>query len=195
MNYYRDQVTQKSWSLLQELAQKYKFLLIGGWAVWLHTHGLKSKDIDIIVNFDQLDKLRQDFDLIKNDRLKKYEIAREEIQIDIYVPHYSQLGTDINKIISQSVKVDGFTIPNPETLVILKQVAYFARRGSSKGHKDLVDIIGLLSLPQFDWKKYSSIGQPADLQEIISSQSSLPELDLNSHKYSRLKKLWLKKLC
>lgn len=195
MNYYRDQVTQKSWSLLQELAQKYKFLLIGGWAVWLHTHGLKSKDIDIIVNFDQLDKLRRDFDLIKNERLKKYEIAQAEIQIDIYVPHYSQLGMDINKIISQSVDVSGFTIPNPETLVILKQVAYSARRGSSKGHKDLVDIIGLLNLPQFDWKKYSSIGQPTDLQGIISSQSSLPELDLNSHKYSRLKKLWLKKLC
>ena len=195
MNYYRDQVTQKSWALLQNLARKYKFVLIGGWAVWLYTHGLKSKDIDIIVNFDQLNKLRQDFDLIKNDRLKKYEIAQDEIQIDIYVPHYSQLGIDISKIISQSVGVGGFTIPNPETLVVLKQVAYSTRRGSSKGHKDLVDIIGLLNLPQFDWKKYSGMDQSASLQEIISSQSSLPELDLNSHKYPRLKKLWLKKLC
>ena len=77
MNFYRDQVTQKSWQLLQDMAKKYKFVLIGGWAVWLYTHQLKSKDIDLVVEFDQLERLRQDFSLTKNDRLKKYEIIQD----------------------------------------------------------------------------------------------------------------------
>ena len=70
MNYYRDQVTTKSWELLQQLAKKYQFILIGGWAVWLYTHQLKSKDIDLLVKFDTLEKLRYDFPLTKNERLK-----------------------------------------------------------------------------------------------------------------------------
>ena len=92
MPYYRDQVTQKSWEFLQTLARQYRFTLVGGWAVWLYTHQLKSKDIDMIVEFDVLEKLRTDYQLFKNDRLKKYEITQEEVQVDIYVPHYSNLG-------------------------------------------------------------------------------------------------------
>ena len=71
MNYYRNHVTQTSWKQLQNLAQNYLFILIGGWAVWLYTNQLKSKDIDIIVEFDQLEKLKVNFPLSKNDRLKK----------------------------------------------------------------------------------------------------------------------------
>lgn len=71
MNYYRDSVTQKSWRFLTELARKYRFVLIGGWAVWLYTKQLKSKDIDIVVDLNQLAKLKTRFDLVKNSRLKK----------------------------------------------------------------------------------------------------------------------------
>ena len=74
MNYYRDQVTQKSWQVLTALSNKYEFVLIGGWAVWLYTKQLKSKDIDMVVALDQLGKLSRDYDLVKNDRLFKYEI-------------------------------------------------------------------------------------------------------------------------
>lgn len=186
MNFYRDQVTSKSWLLLQRLARKYQFVLIGGWAVWLYTHQLKSKDIDLIVEFDQLTKLKKDFDLIKNDRLKKYEIIQDEIHIDVYVPHYSQLGAEIDK----TTIVDGFTVPSPETLIALKLVAYHSRASSPKGRKDLIDIVSLISLPQLDWAKI-----PISVSGLLKSQTSIPELSLNSHQFSRLKKLWLKKLC
>lgn len=190
MNYYRDQITQKSWQLLQRLTKKYRFVLIGGWAVWLYTKQLKSKDIDIVVEFDQLEKLRRDFSLIKNERLKKYEIAQEEVQVDIYVPHYSQLGVPAEKILAAAVSLKGFRVPPPEILAALKLTAYQSRANSGKGHKDLIDIISLLILPQLDLHQV-----PPKAVKLAAAQTAIPELNLNSHQYSRLKKLWLKKLC
>ena len=92
MVYYRDAVTQKSWQLLTELTRKFRFVLIGGWAVWLYTKQLKSKDIDIVVDLSQLVKLKTRFDLVKNNRLKKYEFRNGEVQVDVYTPYYSFPG-------------------------------------------------------------------------------------------------------
>ena len=186
MNYYRDQVTQKSWSLLQDLSRHYKFTLIGGWAVWIYTHQLKSKDIDVVVEFNQLEKLRQDYALVKNDRLKKYEISQAEIQIDIYVPHYSKLGLPTEQLISHSQIVDGFYMPTPEDLLQLKYVAYLGRAGSTKGRKDLVDIVSLLKLPYLNWSLI-----PKSVIKLAATQTTIPELNLNSHQFSRLKKTWM----
>ena len=52
MAYYHDIITQKSWEELKTLNKKVKFVLIGGWATYLYTKELKSKDIDILINFD-----------------------------------------------------------------------------------------------------------------------------------------------
>ena len=198
MNYYRDQVTQKSWELLQRLAKNYRFVLIGGWAVWLYTHQLKSKDIDLVVDFDVLEKLRRAFPLFKNERLKKYEIVQAEVQIDIYVPHYSQLGLPIPTITSHTTLLEGFRVPTPEILLLLKQTAHTHRSGTPKGRKDLLDITSLLCLPQFNWPDYSKLASPDQKQhlaQIIRSQTSLPELNLNPHQFSRLKKICLSHLC
>lgn len=185
MNYYRDQVTQKSWQILTTLSSKYQFVLIGGWAVWLYTKQLKSKDIDIIVSLNSLGKLSADYALEKNDRLKKYEIRQEEIEIDVYTPFYSQLSVPGEIILQTAVNLDGFNVPSPETLLKLKMVAYQGRKGSDKGRKDFVDIVSLLCLPELKWTDVS--------QEIISlaiSQSEIAELSLNSHQYSKYKKIW-----
>lgn len=90
--FYQNTVSHKSWQLLTQLKKKFDFILIGGWAVYLYTQGLKSKDIDIIVDFSELSKLKQAYNIIKNERLQKYEIKTEGIDIDIYLPHYSALG-------------------------------------------------------------------------------------------------------
>ena len=55
MNYYRDIITDQSWNTLKELSKTVDCILIGGWAVWIYTKQLKSKDIDIIVSFDVLE--------------------------------------------------------------------------------------------------------------------------------------------
>ena len=56
MNYYHNLVTQKSWTELTLLKRRLNFVLIGGWAVYLYTQTLKSKDIDIIVDFTELSR-------------------------------------------------------------------------------------------------------------------------------------------
>jgi hypothetical protein len=47
LGYYNDLITQKSWQTLQVLRGRLEFVLIGGWAVYLYTKALKSKDIDL----------------------------------------------------------------------------------------------------------------------------------------------------
>ena len=44
--FYQDLITQKSFEALQNLKREFDFILIGGWAVFLYTKDLKSKDID-----------------------------------------------------------------------------------------------------------------------------------------------------
>jgi|SRR3989344_763840 len=187
MPYYRDQVTQKSWEFLQTLARQYRFTLVGGWAVWLYTHQLKSKDIDMIVDFDVLEKLRTDYQLFKNDRLKKYEITQEEVQVDIYVPHYSNLGIPAENVLTRAQHIEGFSVPAIEDLLVLKYTAYSGRVGTAKGRKDLVDIVSLLRLPQVNWSKVSP-----QVFTLACSQTEMPELHLNTHQFSRLKKQWKK---
>ena len=140
MEYYQDLITKKSFKILQDLRKKYKFILIGGWAVFLHTHSLKSKDIDLIIEYEELEKLRKDFDLIKNDRLKKYEIIINEIDIDLYLPFYSKIGIPAEEIKKHSTSIEGFSVPMAEVLLILKQIAYKERSASPKGEKDKVEI-------------------------------------------------------
>jgi len=67
--------------------EKFRFIVIGGWAIYLWTGQHKSKDVDIIIpDFKELESLNKRYILKKNDRLKKYEIKIEEIDIDIYLP-------------------------------------------------------------------------------------------------------------
>lgn len=201
MEYYHNLVTEKSWEILKQLRRDYKFILIGGWAVFLWTKRLKSKDIDIVVDFPELEKLRQNFELSKNDRLKKYEVKREEIDLDIYANHYSNPGLPAEEIGEYSVEKDGFTVPRPEILLLLKQNAYEQRKGSPKGEKDKIDIFSLMVMLEFDWKFYVSILKEkkrndllGKIQEFLELTVEVPELNLDRHKLSRLKKLIFKNL-
>jgi len=77
MTYYHNLITQKSWQVLQNFKKEYQFILIGGWAVYLYCQTLKSKDIDLVLAYDQLEKLKQKYPVEKNNRLKKYEVKIE----------------------------------------------------------------------------------------------------------------------
>lgn len=191
---YHDLITQKSWELLQELKRRHQFILIGGWAVYLYTQKLKSKDIDIIVEYKELERLRTHHELSKNDRLKKYEIHVEGIDVDIYVPFFSDLGIPVEKIGEHAVHREGFILPPKEVLLILKQKAWLDRGHSLKGEKDKIDIIGLIQ-EDIDWKDYKKYLAQFDLQRyakslvaLLNSIVAVPQLNLNVHQYSRLKK-------
>lgn len=65
MNYYHNQIVEKSWQQLIKLKKRLDFILIGDWAIYLYTKSLKSKDIDIIINFNNCLFLTKDIKLIK----------------------------------------------------------------------------------------------------------------------------------
>ncbi len=146
-DFYHDAIVDRSWQTLQSLNREYSFTLIGGWAAWLHTRSAKSTDIDLIVDFEELSRLRDRFQLEKNDRLKKYEIHADGFDIDIYLPHYSTtLALPAAFILEQEAVIDGFRVPSAEALLALKLGAWRSRRRSVKGQKDLLDIEGLLGV-------------------------------------------------
>ena len=145
MEYYHELVTQKSWEELQHLAKVADFVLIGGWAVYLYTRILKSKDIDIIIEFGELPVLEKHYRLSKNERLKKYEAVKESVQIDIYLPHYSNLGIPVEELISRSRSVEGFKVLESNYLFALKIYTLAQRARTPRGQKDFLDLVSLIN--------------------------------------------------
>jgi hypothetical protein len=199
--FYQNLITEKSYKLLQNLKREFNFILIGGWAVFLYTGALKSKDIDMIVEYQELERLRKKFDLIKNERLKKYEVKQEEIDIDIYLPYYSNLGLPVEEIGNYAIVREGFKVPKIEVLLILKQFVFSQRQGSAKGEKDRLDILSLLKLREVDWdfyqellSKYKLEGFKENLINLIKETKRVPELDLNEYKIAKLKEDLFNKL-
>ncbi|MBI2552470.1 hypothetical protein HYW17_04195 [Candidatus Uhrbacteria bacterium] len=197
---YHELITEKSWRMLQDLKRQHQFILIGGWAVYLYTKQLKSKDIDVIVAYGELERLRKEHELFKNDRLKKYEIHLEEIDVDVYVPYFSDLGLPIETVQKHTAQVEGFTLPRKAVLLILKQHAWHDRGHSLKGEKDRVDIIGLLNTG-IDWSLYAKLVKAHNLtshterlRELLQKTIEVPELNLNAHQFSRLKRKILAQL-
>jgi len=199
--FYHDLITEESFKILQEFGKKFKFILIGGWAVFLYAKSLKSKDIDIVIDYDELGKIKKEYDIFKNERLKKYEIKSGGTDIDIYLPYFSDLGLKAEQIQNYCQNVEGFLVPVPEVLLILKVYTYRNRRGTNKGAKDLVDIFSLLKNVEIDWRKYKELIKNHDLESLnedfknlISAARAIPELRLLNHQISKLKKEILKNL-
>lgn len=201
MAYYNELITEKSLQILQNLKREFNFILIGGWAVFFYAKTLKSKDIDVIVDYDQLEKIKTKYDLIKNDRLKKYEIKLQEIDVDIYLPHFSFLGLPVEEVSQYAESRDGFFVAAPEILLVMKQFVYGERRGTSKGEKDKLDILSLLSADVLNWGVYKEIiakhkveNYSKELKEFLRNITEAKEIGLNQYKMSRLKKDILAKL-
>ncbi len=176
MEFWNDIVTDKSWNLLIELTKEFNFIIIGGWATYLHTKTLKSKDIDIVVDFDTLEKLGIKYILKKNTNLKKYEIIVDEISVDIYVPFFSKFVIPLNELEKHYTSVQGMKVVSPEALLILKQQAELERKDSVKGQKDRTDLMNILMNSNVEIKKYFDLikkyglkDYPSRLREIIKS--------------------------
>ncbi|MBI4139644.1 hypothetical protein HY483_01640, partial [Candidatus Woesearchaeota archaeon] len=69
MEFWNSDLTEKSWSILQDIQkEKFRFVLIGGWASYLWTKQHKSRDIDIIIpDYKELEILKKKYSLNKND--------------------------------------------------------------------------------------------------------------------------------
>lgn len=201
VEFYHDLITEKSFKILQDLKKKFDFILIGGWAIYFYTKTLKSKDIDIVIDYDELGKFKKEFSIFKNERLKKYEAKVEEIDIDIYLPYFSDLKFPIEEIKNYLQSIEGFKVPIPEILLILKIATYLERRGTTKGEKDYLDLFTLIKNEKVDWKTYKELIENYKLEnlnqklkEIILVAKAIPQLNLFNHQISRIKRKILEKL-
>lgn len=196
MAYYHDILTTKSWEELKRIKGQLDFVLIGGWAVYLYTRALKSKDIDILISYDGLDKLRLLYpNVYKNERLSKYEAVLEDIQVDVYLPHFSKIGLPVEELVQHTKLVDGFTVLDPNYLMVLKIITYADRKGTSKGRKDFLDLVSLLKsgAPKFSEVAYITQINEFDRQfnqflNDFMMTSEVKELGLNTYGFSRLKR-------
>ncbi len=183
--FWNELLTRESWEKLLELSKKYDFVLIGGWAAFLWTKTHKSKDIDLVVDQATLNQLKKDFSLVKNDRLRKYEVKFEKFDLDVYVEYYSKLAIPPEELKQYKSTVEGICTVRPEALLLLKQAAEIDRRGSTKGTKDAVDILTILLHAQIDWAYYLS------LLEKYGKTSFLPELQTVVASYDEKKLSYL----
>ena len=194
MGFYHDLITKKSWEELKILNKKIKFVLIGGWATYLYTRGLKSKDIDIIVDYGQLSKLKEAYEVTKNERLKKYEARKEEIQIDVYLPHYSEIGIPVDILIGSSISLEGFRVLKKELLICLKIYVFSIRGRTPKGEKDFLDILSLFKTKVGNITGIIKIKKDYNLEKqfvyflnFLDERVEAREVGLNRHQYKRLK--------
>jgi hypothetical protein len=148
---WRDETTEKSWQVLNELRNLVDFVLIGGWAVYLWTKKLKSRDIDLCINQENFYKLQQELlqrnhALKRNIRLMKFEAVIDTVEVDIYTPFISKLIVPCLDIINNNLysSIELFKVAQPEALLLLKAQAAQQRWHSEKGVKDRVDIISLI---------------------------------------------------
>ena len=193
MSFYHNLITQKSFEELKKLRQTTDFILIGGWAVYFYTHQLKSKDIDIITDYAQLEKIGRNYQLTKNERLKKYEARHDEVQIDIYLPFYSSLGIPVEVLQKQTQTVENFTLLDANYLTALKIHTFNQRGQTPKGQKDFLDVVSLLTSPWVDTKKVKEVVKKyqikTDLWEKRAKETNkIPELNLNTHRWARIKR-------
>jgi len=203
MEFWNNTLTEKSWKILQQLKKEnFDFVLIGGWAAYLWTKLHKSKDIDIVIkNFEDLSILKKDYNLIKNDNLKKYEIKIEEIDIDIYVPFFSKLAIAPDEIRKQSTKIQNFNVVKSEVLLILKQGAEQDREKSVKGEKDRTDIMTLLFYTEIDFNEYFRLLKEYKLdhfyerlKNIVLNYKEIKYLNMNPREFKLKKKETIDKL-
>lgn len=200
---WRDATTEKSWALLQKLNSEVSFVLIGGWAVYLYTQALKSKDVDMVVSLEELRKLEGLYAVVKNPRLKRYEFLVEGVGVDLYVPFYSDLGVPAEELLRNTTSLSGFTLPLPEYLLITKQKAELERTNSDKGLKDRIDILAMLMRSAVSIENYTKVLSQykldhylRELVRIISNaQEELRQLGMtNPREAKMIRKELLKKV-
>jgi len=201
--FWSEVVTAKSWAQLVVLSKEYKFILIGGWAAYLWTRTHKSKDIDIVVDYDALHKIKTTLPLEKNERLRKYEVKMGEFDIDIYLPGYSKLAIPLEKLTENMTNIEGINVPSAESLVLLKQGAEIARRGSIKGKKDLIDILTLLIRSGFSIGNYKKLAREFSLEHYVKeleneinlfNQKDSDYLGMNLNEFAKWKKKFLEEI-
>lgn len=124
MEFWNSDITNESWRELLVLSTKYNFILIGGWAIYTYTKLQKSRDIDMVVDYDQFKLLSVDFEMRKNPSHYRYEVKFQKFDIDVYTPFYSKLAVPPEDLINNYTLIEKIRVPLGEELLILKLGAF-----------------------------------------------------------------------
>jgi len=154
---WRDDVVDRSWTVLAHLRELSNFILIGDWAVYFWSRKLKSRDIDLCINQDNFYRLQGELQkenvfVKRNPRLRKYEARLGDVEVVIYTPFQSNLIIPVTSLFEKRwhTNIEGHDVALPEVLLLLKSQAAKERWNSEKGVKDRVDLLALLLYS--DWK-------------------------------------------
>lgn len=197
MEFWNSEITNDSWNELLVLSRTYNFILIGEWAIYLYTKLHKSRDIDIVVDYDQFWILSKDFQLRKNPSLRKYEIKFQKFDIDVYTPFYSRLTVPVQDLINNFTIIENIKVPKIEELLILKLGAFDERVDSIKGQKDRLDIAGLVFYSSVDYARFTELLNKYEkrvyyklLMNAVGNIDPrlLQYLNLNESTYAKMKK-------
>jgi len=203
MEFWNSDITNESWKELLVLSTKYNFILIGGWAIYLYTKLQKSRDIDMVVDYDQIKLLSVDFEMRKNPSLYRYEIKFQKFDIDVYTPFYSKLTVPPEDLINNYTLIENIRVPRVEELLILKLGAFDDRMNSIKGQKDRLDITGLAFYSNIDYSRLKTLlnkyEKPSYIDLYVNAiahieKRLLPFLNLNESTYAKMKKKTLEKI-
>lgn len=203
MEFWNSDITNESWKELLVLSTKYNFILIGGWAIYLYTKLQKSRDIDMVVDYDQFKLLSVDFEMRKNPSLYRYEIKFQKFDIDVYTPFYSKLTVPPEDLINNYTLIENIRVPRVEELLILKLGAFDDRMNSIKGQKDRLDITGLAFYSNIDYSRLKTLlnkyEKPSYIDLYVNAiahieKRLLPFLNLNESTYAKMKKKTLEKI-
>lgn len=203
MEFWNSDITNASWKELLVLSTKYNFILIGGWAIYLYTKLQKSRDIDMVVDYDQIKLLSVDFEMRKNPSLYRYEIKFQKFDIDVYTPFYSKLTVPPEDLINNYTLIENTRVPRVEELLILKLGAFDDRMNSIKGQKDRLDITGLAFYSNIDYSRLKTLlnkyKRPSYIDLYVNAiahieKRLLPFLNLNESTYAKMKKKTLEKI-
>lgn len=198
--FWNKEKTKTSYSVLNGLAGKLDFVLIGGWAVYLHTHQQESLDVDIALGFDELDFFRkygiQDYGGINI----KYSIV-DDVHVDLFISEFSDrdLPVPVSEILKNFVKIDRMKVVKREMLLLLKLWGYF-RNDEVKLRKDIVDVISLLFYGNVNLKEFEAIVKAHKISRRRSIDVLLEYLDkgeylteytgLGKSEYQKQKAYW-----
>jgi len=171
---WREELVERSWTIMNRLKTLSDFVLIGGWATYFWVRKLKSRDVDLCIDSEHFfllqSKLKESgYTVAANPRLAKFEAKIEDVDVDIYTPFQSNLIIPCAEILdprNYSV-VEGFKVAKPETLIILKAQAAQDRWLSEKGFKDRADILSLL-LGEIDYNELNRLLDKYDSGHNIS---------------------------
>ena len=203
MEFWNSDITNESWKELLVLSTKYNFILIGGWAIYLYIKLQKSRDIDMVVDYDQIKLLSVDFEMRKNPSLYRYEIKFQKFDIDVYTPFYSKLTVPPEDLINNYTLIENIRVPRVEELLILKLGAFDDRMNSIKGQKDRLDITGLAFYSNIDYSRLKTLlnkyEKPSYINLYVNAiahieKRLLPFLNLNESTYVKMKKKTLEKI-